>query len=64
MITASTGDLNGSGGIDIGDIGIVAGHYGLRVGDARWEDSFDLDGDGEIGLYELAFVVQKLRANG
>lgn len=63
-ITATTGDLNGSGGIDIGDVGIIAGHYGLRANSPRWEDSFDLDGDGEIGLYELAFVVMKLRENG
>ncbi|MFD2329891.1 DUF4962 domain-containing protein [Cohnella sp. GCM10020058] len=63
MIDADTGDLNGSGGIDIGDVGIVAGHYGQHAGDAGWSAAYDLDGDGAVGLYELAFVSQKLLEN-
>ncbi|SFB39315.1 Fibronectin type III domain-containing protein [Cohnella sp. OV330] len=64
VIAADTGDLNGSGGIDIGDVGIVAGHYGQQAGDAGWSSAHDLDGDGAIGLYELAFVSQKLLEQG
>lgn len=60
VIAPDTGDLNGSGGIDIGDVGIVAGHYGQQAGDGGWSAAYDLDGDGAIGLYELAFVAQKL----
>jgi hypothetical protein len=63
-ITVSTGDLNSLVGIDIGDVGIVAGHYGMRTGSPGWEDRYDLDGDGEVGIFELAFVAKKLRENG
>jgi hypothetical protein len=60
VITSLTGDLNNSNTIDISDIGIIAGHYGLKSTDSGWNVKWDLDGDGEVGLYELAFVVRRL----
>jgi beta-glucosidase len=64
-ITASTGDINNSGAIDIGDLGIVASHYGISSGDSDWAaiKAADINGDGTIGIYELAFIAIKLIVN-
>lgn len=62
IITNRTGDLNNIVGIDIGDLGIIAGHYGIKAGDTGWVAirQADINGDGEIGLYELAFIARKI----
>ncbi|MCU6712013.1 discoidin domain-containing protein [Paenibacillus sp. J5C_2022] len=60
VITSDTGNLNGDGVIDIGDVGIAAVHYGKREGDAGWKPEYDLDGDGMIGMYELSFIVNRM----
>lgn len=60
VITSTTGDVNNKVGIDIGDVGVIAAHYGSKVGDSGWKATWDFDGDGEVGLYELAFVVRRL----
>jgi hypothetical protein len=60
VLTSTTGDFNGTAGYDIGDVGMISYLYGTVVGDAGWNSSMDINGDGEIGLYELAFVVKRL----
>ena len=66
-ITASTGDFNknlpgGQIGIDIGDLGVVARYYGVKIGDEAWVDAakYDINGDGYIGIYEMAFIALKM----
>jgi len=62
VITDTTGDINNSGGIDLGDLGKIAGHYGVKSGDPRWDaiKDADINDDGEIGLYELAFIARRI----
>ncbi len=65
VITGSTGNLNNISGIDIGDLGIIASHYGMKAGDPGWDSikHADINGDGEIGLYELAFIAMRILGN-
>ena len=62
VITEKTGDINDIPGHDIGDIGLVAYNYGAKEGDPGWDaiKKADINGDGEIGLYELGFIAGKL----
>ncbi|MDF2925499.1 MAG: agarase [Paenibacillaceae bacterium] len=59
VITSTTGDF-GDPGYDVTEIAIIAGHYGVTSGHVRWNPDYDLDGDGEIGLYELSFIAKQL----
>jgi len=65
IITAATGDINNSGGIELGDLGVIAANYGKAAGDPGWDavSYADINGDGEIGLYELAFIVKRILLN-
>jgi peptidoglycan/xylan/chitin deacetylase (PgdA/CDA1 family) len=64
-IMVSTGDLNG-GGVDIGDLGIAAGLYGLNkadMTDSEWSSikNADINLDGAISDYDLTFISKRLR---
>jgi hypothetical protein len=65
VITSKTGDINNVPGYDIGDLGIIAGHYGIKTGDQGWSaiKYADINGDGSIGLYEMAFIARKILGN-
>lgn len=62
VITSSTGELNSIPGFDVGDLAIIAANYGMKAGDPGWDSvkNADIDGDGEIGLYELAFIAMRI----
>jgi len=62
VITEKTGDINDIPGHSIGDIAIIAYYYGTKEGDPSWDaiKKADINGDGEIGLYELAFIAAKI----
>ncbi|HHV98628.1 MAG TPA: hypothetical protein GXX36_03485 [Clostridiaceae bacterium] len=62
VITSTTGDINNIPGYDIGDMGLIAYYYGIKEGDSGWDvmKKADINGDGEIGLYELAFIARRL----
>lgn len=62
IITASTGDINNSGGISLGDLAIIADCYGNTSADPGWDEikHMDINGDAEIGLYELAFIARRM----
>lgn len=61
-ITALTGDINTTPGIGIGDLSLVAGSYGKKIGSADWDaiKKADINGDGEIGIYDLSFIAKKI----
>ncbi len=65
VITSSTGELNDIAGVDIGDLAIIASNYGIKAGDPGWDaiKHADINGDGEIGLYELAFIAMRILEN-
>ena len=45
-------------GIGIEDIQSVAGRWGLQSGDPGWDDLYDLDGDGEITVQDIAAAAE------
>lgn len=49
------GDVNGDGKVSIGDLGLIAAHYGKTAADPQWQ-SFkhaDITGDGSIDIEDL-----------
>lgn len=67
-ILPSTGDLTGSGGlpdgkISIGDLGYLAARYGMKHTDPAWTQAqrADINGNGEIDLYDLTFVAKRIQ---
>ncbi|TXK80688.1 Ig-like domain-containing protein [Paenibacillus sp. N3.4] len=57
---AIPGDLNGDGKFSIGDLAIVASHYGETLSSPNWLASADINNDGVIDINDLAAVAQKL----
>ncbi|MFC7679359.1 discoidin domain-containing protein [Paenibacillus sp. GCM10028914] len=57
-----SGDLNGDGKVSIGDLGIVAAHYGKDSSSPDWQQAkrADVNGDGKIDLMDLAVIAQKI----
>jgi hypothetical protein len=50
---ATIGDINGDGKVDLKDAVLLAGAYGSRPGEAKWDARCDLDGNGAVGLSDL-----------
>ncbi|MDQ6422141.1 GDSL-type esterase/lipase family protein [Paenibacillus sp. LHD-117] len=57
-----TPDVNGDGKVSIGDLAIIAAHYGKTVSSPDWNDvkRLDLDGSGTIDIADLAAAAQVL----
>jgi hypothetical protein len=49
------GDLDGNGGVDLADLSILLGHFGLSGGAAPADG--DLDGDGDVDLTDLSAML-------
>jgi hypothetical protein len=63
VITETTGDLNNSATIDVGDLAIIAYYYGAKLGDANWAAAkiADINNDGKVDIEDLAFVALRMR---
>lgn len=61
-ITDSTGDIDGTSGITGEDFRLVMDNYGKKEGSNGWDTikQADINRDGEIGIYDLAFIARKL----
>lgn len=57
---AIPGDLSGDGKISIGDLAIVASHYGETKSSPNWLASADTNNDGMIDITDLASVAQNI----
>jgi hypothetical protein len=57
---ALPGDLNIDGKSSIGDLAIVASHYGEIATDANWLASADINNDGVIDIIDLAAVAHNI----
>jgi len=57
------GDANCDCVVDLSDVAQEAAHLNQRHGDAGYSPHFDLDGDGAVGLTDLAQVVSRLGTN-
>ncbi len=55
LIEESTGDFNGNGKIDIGDLAMVSKNYGSTT-----NTSLDLNKDGSIDEYEISFINHRI----
>ncbi|WP_379343746.1 leucine-rich repeat domain-containing protein [Paenibacillus sp. GCM10027629] len=55
-----TADVNGQGGITIGDLAIVAGAYGKQEGQAGWNAKADVNKDGKVDVVDLAIVAKAI----
>ncbi|WP_179090149.1 GDSL-type esterase/lipase family protein [Paenibacillus sp. FSL H8-0548] len=55
-----TGDYNNDQRVSIGDLAIVASHYGTRLGDSEWElvKSADVNGDNVIDIVDLSALAR------
>ena len=62
VITASTGDINSTPAIDVGDLAIIAFYYGADSSGENWEAAkvADINKDGKVDIEDLAFVASRL----
>ena len=56
--TASIPDFDGDGTIGFGDFVILAGVFGARQGDGKYDATYDLNDDGEIGFSDFVIFAQ------
>ena len=62
VIKEVSADLNKDGIIDVGDLAIVAYHYGKDSGSADWATAktADMNSDNKIDIMDLAYVATKI----
>ncbi len=61
MVVAIPGDANLSGGVDVGDLGIMASNYGLS--EKTWAEG-DFNGDGVIDVGDLGILSSNYGVGG
>lgn len=61
-ITSTTGDINQSQHISIGDLGLTAGYYGKQASDPDWLSArvADINEDGIVDQDDLLFISQRI----
>ncbi|WP_169082321.1 glycosyl hydrolase family 95 catalytic domain-containing protein [Paenibacillus sp. PL91] len=61
-VKGNSEDVNGDGKVSIGDLGIIAKHYGKTSTSPDWEQvkHADINGDGSIDLMDLTSVARKM----
>ncbi|NOU70363.1 hypothetical protein GC098_02745 [Paenibacillus sp. LMG 31458] len=55
-----TANVNGQGGITIGDLAVVAVAYGKQQGQAGWNEKADVNHDGKVDIVDLAIVAKAI----
>jgi len=62
VITPTTGDLNNSSTIDIGDLALVAYYYGATPASENWAIAriADINKDDEVDIEDLAFIANRI----
>jgi len=60
--TTGGSDVNNDGKVSIGDLAIIAAHYGKTSSSPDWQvaKKADINGDGVIGLEDLVLVAKKI----
>jgi len=58
VVKEASADLNGDGKINVGDLAMVAYHYGKSAASADWDSAkrADMNGDGKVDIEDLAYV--------
>ncbi|MHA7964847.1 family 43 glycosylhydrolase [Paenibacillus sp. CAU 1782] len=62
VIVETSADINRDGSIDVGDLAIVAYHYGKNSASADWQaaSAADMNNDSQIDIADLSYVALKL----
>ncbi|UJF31430.1 Ig-like domain-containing protein [Paenibacillus hexagrammi] len=62
LIAGIPGDANHDDKVSIGDLAIVAAHYGMSISSPGWEDvkQLDLNNDHVIDIADLAIIAKKI----
>jgi hypothetical protein len=62
VIKEASSDLNNDGSVNVGDLAIVAYHYGKNATSADWSAAklADMNGDNQIDIADLSHVASKL----
>lgn len=62
VIKPASGDVNGDGKIDVGDLSFVAYYYGENSSSSNWEKAkkYDVNNDGIIDIFDLALVASEM----
>ncbi|NOU74679.1 hypothetical protein GC098_25370, partial [Paenibacillus sp. LMG 31458] len=55
-----TANVNGQGGITIGDLASVAVAYGKQQGQTGWNEKADVNHDGKVDIVDLAIVAKAI----
>jgi predicted secreted protein len=50
------GDFNGDGAVNVADIQQVASRWHCQLGDACYDDTYDVDSDGDIDIVDIMLV--------
>ncbi|NOV03721.1 cohesin domain-containing protein [Paenibacillus planticolens] len=53
-------DINGQGGVTIGDLAIVAAAFGIDQVQAGWNEKADVNHDGKVDIVDLAIVAKAI----
>lgn len=61
-VTVLIGDLNGNGGVDIGDLAIAAYYYNTDSADDNWPQAqiADVNNDGIVDILDLAIIARSI----
>ncbi|MFC4098209.1 carbohydrate-binding protein [Paenibacillus xanthanilyticus] len=62
VVKEASADLNQDGRYSVGDLALVANHYGKDAGSADWTTAkkADMNRDGKVDIVDLAFVATKI----
>jgi hypothetical protein len=52
-VTLKGGDANDDCDVNILDLSLMGGRYGLSVGDPGWDDRADINADGTINIQDI-----------
>lgn len=53
-------DFNGDGRLDVNDVMIFRDAFGSSSGDPNYNPSVDIDGDGDVDIFDVASAVQQI----
>ena len=60
VVLGTSGDVNGDGVADCGDLQLAKLAVGSKVGDLRYNPKADFNGDGFVDASDIAFIGQRV----
>ncbi len=53
------GDINNDGDVDVGDLAMIAVHFGKTRSHPRWNETANLVADNEVDVYDIVYVASR-----